>query len=131
MTQEEKDLVIKDLCGRLPYGVKVDHFGTVKELLGMMPSSEIVMVGYDINDYEDSVIEDIKPYLRLWTSMTEKEIKEIQTILGGAFADTETYTISILGTQVLFKYLNKKMIDYRGLIEKGLALEAPKDMYNN
>lgn len=131
MTQEEKDLVIKDLCGRLPYGVKVDHFGTVKELLGMMPSSEIVMVGYDINDYEDSVIEDIKPYLRLWTSLTEKEIKEIQTILGDAFADTETYTISILGTQELFKYLNKKMIDYHGLIEKGFALEAPQDMYNN
>ena len=131
MTQEEKDLVIKDLCGRLPYGVKVDHFGTVKELLGMMPSSEIVMVGYDINDYEDSVIEDIKPYLRLWTSMTEKEIKEIQTLLGDAIVGTEMDTISILGTQVLFKYLNKKMIDYRGLIEKGLALEVKENMYNN
>lgn len=131
MTQEDKELLIADLCGRLPYGVKVDHFGTVKELLGIMPSSENVMVGYDINDYEDSVIEDIKPYLRLWTSMTEKEIKEIQTILGSAFADTETYTISILGTQVLFKYLNKKMIDYRGLIENGLAKAAPEGMYNN
>lgn len=131
MTQEEKDLVIKDLCGRLPYGVKVDHFGTVKELLGMMPSSEIVMVGYDINNYEDSVIEDIKPYLRLWTSMTEKEIKEIQTLLGDAIVGTEMDTISILGTQVLFKYLNKKMIDYRGLIEKGLALEVKENMYNN
>ena len=43
MTQEDKELLIADLCGRLPYGVKVDHFGTVKELLGIMPSSEIVM----------------------------------------------------------------------------------------
>lgn len=131
MTQEEKKLLLADLCTRLPYEVKVDHFGTVKELLGIMPSSENVMVGYDINDYEDSVIEDIKPYLRLWTSMTEKEIKEIQTILGDAFADTETYTISILGTQELFKYLNKKMIDYRGLIEKGLAKAAPEGMYDS
>ena len=131
MTQEEKILLLQDLCARLPYEVKVDHFGTVKELLGIMPSSENVMVGYDINDYEDSVIEDIKPYLRLWTSMTEKEIKEIQTILGSAFADTEMYTISILGTEALFKYLNKKMIDYRGLIEKGLALEAKEGMYNS
>lgn len=63
--------------------------------------------------------------------MTEKEIKEIQTILGDAFVDTEMYTISILGTQVLFKYLNKKMIDYRGLIEKGLAKAAPEGMYND
>ena len=131
MTQEEKKLLLADLCTRLPYEVKVDHFGTVKELLGIMPSSENVMVGYDINDYEDSVIEDIKPYLRLWTSMTEKEIKEIQTILGDAFADTEMYTISILGTQPLFKYLNKNMIDYHGLIPMGLAKVAPEGMYNN
>ena len=131
MTQEEKELLLEDICGRLPYGVKVDHFGTVKELLGIMPSSENVMVGYDINDYEDSVIEDIKPYLRPWSSITEKEIKEIQTILCDAFDDTEMYTISILGTEALFKYLNKKMIDYRGLIEKGLALEAKEGMYNS
>jgi hypothetical protein len=126
MTQEEKELLINDLCGRLPYGLIIkcnDEFRQSKEKLVSID------VGNDLINY-DWRLTDIKPYLRLWTSMSEKEINEIQTILGGAFADTEMYTISILGTQPLFKYLNKKMIDYRGLIENGLALEAPEGMYN-
>ena len=127
MTQEEKDILIADLCGRLPYGLIIkcnDEFRQTKEKLVSID------IGNGLINY-DWRLTDIKPYLRLWTSMTEKEIKEIQTILGDAFADTEMYTISILGTQPLFKYLNKKMIDYSGLIEKGLALEAKEGMYNN
>ena len=127
MTQEEQDILIADLCGRLPYGLIIkcnDGFRQSKEKLVSID------VGNDLINY-DWRLTDIKPYLRLWTSITEKEIKEIQTILGDAFADTETYTISILGTQPLFKYLNKKMIDYRGLIPKGLAIEAPEDMYEH
>ena len=127
MTQEDRDILIADLCGRLPYGLIIkcnDGFRQSKEkLVSIDVANELI--NYDWR------LTDIKPYLRLWTSMTEKEIKEIQTILGGAFADTEMYTISILGTQPLFKYLNKKMIDYRGLIEKGLAFEAPEGVYNN
>ena len=121
MTQEEKDLLLKDLCTRLSCEVKVDHFGTVKDLLGIMPSSENVMVGYDINDYEDSVIEDIKPYLRPMSSMTEEERNE-------HFGRTMTIDIVQTSKEVI-DWLNKKMFDYRGLIEKGLALEAPEGMY--
>lgn len=127
MTQEEKDILIADLCGRLPYGLIIkcnDGFRQSKEKLVSID------VGNGLINY-DWRLTDIKPYLRLWTSMTEKEIKEIQTLLGDAIVGTEMDTISILETQVLFKYLNKKMIDYRGLIEKGLALEAPEGMYNS
>lgn len=131
MTQEEKDLVIKDLCGRLPYGVKVDHFGTVKELLGIMPSSEIVMVGYDINDYEDSVIEDIKPYLRPLSSMTEEEYNELRKISSdyglAPFEDIHNWTPNYN----LIDWLNRKMFDYQGLIPMGLALKAIEGMYKN
>jgi hypothetical protein len=145
VTQEEKELLLKeDICGRLPYGVKIlykgwdsDHgceFTTVEDLIGI--DDRFIYTLWRGERDKHSIVEplsitDYKPYLRLWTSMTEKEIKEIQTILGDAFADTETYTISILGTQALFKYLNKKMIDYRGLIEKGLAKAAPEGMYNS
>lgn len=123
MTQEERQLLIKDLCGRLQHGVKVDHYGVTRDLLGVITSSfpeEIVMVGYDSNDYEDSIIEDIKPYLRPMSSMTEEEMEKCRIERGRDLAGE-------CGCES--DYLNSIHIDYRGLIEKGLALEAPKDMY--
>lgn len=125
MTKEERKTVLIDLCMRLPYGVKVNHFGVVRELLGVIPPSEpceIVMVGYDINDYEDSIIEDIKPYLRPMSSMTEEEKEELYQKTGFRVDDC------ILGLSAI-DWLNANHFDYRGLIPMGLALEAPKDMY--
>lgn len=154
MTQEEKLLLLEDLGSRLMYGVIVDykddeydrHKWKITTLFAPAYSQDGTLIntdhegwiGYD--DYKGCGmssgsrplhLEKNLPFLRLWTSLTEKEIKEIQTILGDAIVGTEMDTISILGTQVLFKYLNKKMIDYRGLIEKGLAKAAPEGMYNN
>lgn len=119
MTQEEEKLLTKDLCGRLPYEVKVDHFGVVRELLEVIPASfpcASVMVGYDINDYEDSVIEDIKPYLRPMWSMTEEEDNELNYARMGNYGED-------------VDWLLEHHFDYRGLIEMGLALEAPEGMY--
>lgn len=133
MTQKDKQLLLKDLCARLPYGVKVDYFidllrtekdDVTKELLGVIPSSENVMVGYDINNYEDSVIEDIKPYLRPMSSMTEEERKHFESMC--CWGKWESGPIITLEAA---DWLNEHHFDYRGLIEKGLALEAPADMY--
>lgn len=129
MTQEEKQLLLTDLCSRLPYGVKVDHFGVLRELLGVIPPSEIVMVGYDINDYEDSVIEDIKPYLRPMSSMTEEEKKEYHEIDGCAYTCPEEYAHVPAADRI--DWLNTHHFDHRGLIDKGLALEAPEEMYKD
>lgn len=138
MTEEERDLLFQDLCTRLPYEVKVDHFGTVKELLGIMPSSENVMVGYDINDYEDSVIEDIKPYLRSLSTMTEEENLSLAEFVGVHISARygEIYFPNLSDNTVcnwhkVFDWLNKNMFDYRGLIPMGLANESPEGMYNN
>lgn len=153
MTQEEKILLLEDLGSRFMYGVIVDykddeydhHKWKITTLFAPAYSQDGTLIdtghegwiGYD--DYKGCGmssgsrplhLEKNLPFLRLWSSMTEKEIKEIQTLLGDAIVGTEMDTISILGTQALFKYLNKKMIDYRGLIPKGLALEAPEGMYN-
>ncbi len=114
MTQEEKQLLLKDLCARLPYGVIVHSLGIPHEqkLIGYIP---------DIEKY------NIKPYLCPMSSMTEEEKEEIKSYLHSI----EGQLIGDNGRHIwYFDYLNAHHFDYRGLIEKGLALEAPVDMYN-
>ena len=142
MEENLKQLLLKDLCARLPYGVIVRYFGVTKELLGIIPSTENVMVGYDINDYEDSCIEDIKPYLRPMSSMTEEEKKEF-SIFGFEVIDhinanrdeCPKYQVievsNFSGITEITVWFNAHHFDYRGLIEKGLAIEAPEGMYKS
>ena len=68
---------------------------------------------------------NFKPYLIPLSSMTEKQKKEYQYITERWMYDP-SYSISDSTD-----WLNKNHFDYRGLIEKGLAIEAPKDMYKN
>ena len=131
MTQEDKQLLLKDLSARLPYGVKC------RASYNKFPTT-LVDVNVDANVGDDffivtvklektglnskSVIEDIKPYLRPLSSMTEEEENEYNSLNAyekGIFPHTEE----------AFDWLNSHHFDYRGLIEKGLALEAPNDMY--
>ena len=120
----DKELLLIDLSARLPYGVKVDHFGIPREVIGIF--SDIVQVGYDINDYEDTAIEDIKPYLRPMSSMTDEEDAEFTSLLNMPYEDDGgDYEF---GCDV--DWLNVHHFDYRDLIEKGLAIEAPEGMYN-
>ena len=107
---------MKDLCARLPHGVNIQydngHVIETREL--------------GLGSLHDFIFNDvaIKPYLRPMPSMTEEEKKKYHNyrywIEKG---DTEHCTINMMD------WLNKHHFDYRGLIEKGLALEAPKGMY--
>ena len=137
MTKEEKDLVVKDLCGRLPYGVMLKHISTEKpfKLFSIKRDEyasykkdgvELAVNGiyYDwyVNDIYHDIELYIKPYLRPLSSMTDEEREEYnQEMYGVAFF---TDPISQMD------WLNKNMFDYRGLISKGLALEAKEGMYN-
>lgn len=122
MTQEQKELLLKDLCVRLHYGVKVDLFGQSKELIGIL--NDIISVGYDINDYEDAPIEDIKPYLRPMWTMTEEELNEYENFITNEKDDQLRFCNELV-------FYNRHHFDYRGLIPMGLALEAPEGMYKN
>lgn len=121
MTQEEKELLLKDLCARLPYGVKVhiqkldDNKVIDNEDFGYM---WLGMVLFD-NPYHE-----IKPYLRPMSSMTEEEYKEWRYLYLPMPHKNEATE-----TERRIDWLNSHHFDYRGLIEKGLALEAPEDMY--
>jgi hypothetical protein len=119
MNQEEKNLLLQDLCARLPYGVKVNH------LLDIKPSDLFAIDTYRSTLYcfrngreEWYKVEFIKPYLRQLSSMTDEEEDEYEIIIR-----------SSLTTHI--DWLNKYHFDYRDLIQMGLALEAPEGMYNN
>ena len=143
MTQEEKELLLKDICCRLPYGVKVlyegwdsDHgceFNTVEDLIGI--DDKFIYTLWRGERDKHSIVEplsimDYKPYLRPLSSMTEdeyNELKEISSYYGLApFEDIHNWTPNY----DLIGWLNAHHFDYRGLIPKGLALEAPNGMYN-
>lgn len=125
MTQEEKDLLLKDLCGRLCYGVK---FGIGLGKLGKYDLVEIntkkgkVLFGHGLH----ADLETCRPYLRPMSSMTEKEQKEYDVFCCEPYLGIDETTASNF-----INWLNAHHFDYRELIEKGLALEAPEGMYNN
>ena len=128
MTKEDKELVLKDLCARLPYKVKIQ----VTWWSGIQGAS--INTTLD-SDYIDELIDDnsgdieIKPYLRLMSSMTEEEKEEIEHLAGSIVCYNELEGGSTLFDEVGLDWLNSHHFDYRGLIKKGLALEATEEIY--
>jgi hypothetical protein len=127
MTQEEKEILLKDLCARLPYSTLCyckwtkdapnDTSGCVQEVSTYL-LEELMIIG-DQN-YECQICE-IKPYLRPMSSMTNEEWEDFNNYRG---VDGVLMPISNE-----LDWLNEHHFDYRGLIKKGLALEAPEEMY--
>lgn len=116
MTQKEKQELLIALCEYLPYGVKC--YDAVQNEISELKQIEIEGFGRISYGRGLRFIEHIKPYLRSLSSMTEEEEKEFQEIKLSYHFDEDGY--------ILFDWLNAHYFDYRGLIEKGLALEAPK-----
>lgn len=117
MTQEEKQLLLKDLCARLPYGVKLRY---VEDLV-VKKESHIITLN---NIYLEHILNgdaDIKPYLRPMSSMTDEEIDKMWNIWENDAASEAASKIT--------DFLNEKHLDHHHLIEKGLALEATEGMY--
>ena len=118
MTKEDKELLLKDLCARLPYGVKASYYGAEEERETWDEIESITLDGYvDIGQYS-LPIEHIKPYLFPLSSMTEEQKKEYQYISDRWFYDT-SYPISDS-----IDWLNQNHFDYRCLIKNGLAIDA-------
>ena len=139
MTQEDKELLLKDICARLPYSIKASYYGEEEECETCDEIECITLDGYvDIGQYSLS-IERIKPYLFPLSSMNDEQAKEMQEIIGNPddaciiqkidglelwlnYIDTDP-TIWLNTIFEVQDYLNKNHFDYRGLIEKGLAIE--------
>lgn len=124
MTQEDKQLLFKDLCARIPYHVWVKVWiedGTTEEgQLDLEHNYSNVLE----DAFYNNVITNIKPYLRPMSSMTEEEEVLFRCELP-AIAKTDAQLVAMRMELFL-----KGHLDFNHLIEKGLALEAPEDMYN-
>lgn len=124
MKQEDKELLIKDLLTRLPYGVKVQYNNAIYNIDYISALYEEIKL--DIPDNYTIGISEIKPYLRSMSSMTEEE-KEEYCYLQDKFLLSSQYPVT--DAYEIFDWLNKKMFDYRGLIPMDLAVKAPEGMY--
>lgn len=128
MTQADKDLLLRDLSARLPYGVIVHTIWNYIDTNGKILRRETdrPLAFHDLCDYWNC-----KPYLRPVSSMTEEERNEYLSI---KMQETERVALAEVyrpeAISEIMDWLNKHHFDYRGLISKSLALEAPDDMYN-
>ena len=114
MKQKDKELLLKDLYARVPYHTFVSYKGG----------------NVDLTQYIRSVkLEDCVPYLRPMSSMTEEE-KESPQYSNYLFSFlVRGIDVQLLNYVDIIDWLNAHHFDYRGLIEKGLAYEAPEGMY--
>ena len=118
----DKELLLKDLCARLPYGIKFLreswNFETDQELSVIEVLEDIDKDGY-INNTKVYKVEDIKPYLFPLSSMTEEQSKVYHELINGMFG-----TSALINFEVLTDFFNSNHLDYRGLIKRGLAIDA-------
>lgn len=122
MTKEEKQLLFKDLCGRLPYGVMVHfcHTNIDEKLIEISLGEKIAYLRENGKGNQGEVI----PFLRPMSSMTE-----IEKIEWKKASNNEDGFVFANEAHLSVDWLNENMFDYRGLIPMGLALEAPEGMY--
>lgn len=116
MTQEEKDILIKDLCARLPYGVIVETPKGRGRVCDINLTIFGIEIGVNINatSKDKFNIEDIKPYLIPKLNMTEEQEIDFTKFIANGIYDEN----------ILYDWFNKNHFDYRGLIPKSLAKDA-------
>ena len=113
MTQEDKDLILRDLCARLPYGVYINDRGTPNKLVNVCWDGIKFVVncspfgtghGRVGTPLFDGDICYIKPYLRPLSSMTEEEARDLAILHG-------YYEPEILSVKVTEKYIDVTLDD--------------------
>lgn len=122
MKQEEKEILLKDLCARVPYHPK-GHVVNVRngaEFDAWLTCATVPMF--------TSIANDCRLYLRTMSSMTKEEKNEYELFYCYGEHDWDNYTGEEEIPNIV-DWLNARHFDYRHLIEKGLAIEAPEKMY--
>ena len=130
MKHEDKDLLLKDLCARLPYNPLVEYKGESYNVLGIAHGKLVLckpFMSYTLK--ENPLVEEAKPYLFPISSMTEEQKKKYNWLKHSVFVCHYEYgdvveEIELYDSPESFEYLIENHFDYRGLIERGLAIDA-------
>lgn len=129
--KQDKELLLKDLCARLPYGVKVDckwKTPAPNNTYGMICTLDSFLLDqiYNVDDV-DVPFDEFKPYLFPLSSMTEEQKREYNSII---YREVELYceryydVIDVDCFEELQEFYHKNHLDYRNLIGFGLAIDA-------
>lgn len=141
MGKGDKELLINDLCARLPYGLKCAYFNTknefkVGELLAVLCKEKRVLIDKLSIDYDGCDCIGVIPYLFPLSSLTSKQRTEIGKILTDVKEQYSPYGVvntegcdnlficSVKQSNALINYCLSQHLDINGLIEKGLAIDA-------
>lgn len=135
MKSEEKDLLLKDICARLPYKVVIEHEGnlSVLDTIFMCDSISISSTSMDKRLSYNLDLDEIKPCLFPLSSMTEEQLYEVSQILGKDVAIFTDYLLTIDHCRRTFSYqeldalvnwFDKNHFDHRGLIPMGAAIDV-------
>lgn len=120
MKQEDIQLLLKDLCGRLPYGVKCKSKCFNSDIIqSIIIDEENTLFNFSVNDsgfINQLYISEFKPYLFPLSNITQEQEKE--------YLETCNGYCEYYWTTDTFDWFNANRIDYRGLIDKGLAIDA-------
>ena len=146
MKQKDKGL-LRDLCSRLPYGVIAEYYDAEEgckcdAVIDYIDISASARPEVGISQYV-LPIEEVKPYLFPMSSMTKEQMEELKRLCNMYVPDDYYHRYAYMGIEVFYKHvhnenyefssyfntdvidwLNKNHFDYRGLIEKGLAIDA-------
>lgn len=121
MTTEEKELLLKDLSARLPYGVRCNidcpAFIASQICVGLHAKRKTIVTIYD----NECDVEYAKPYLFPLSSMTEEQEESYRSKCEVIITEDDNI---YLDTVRSIDWLNKNHFDYRGLIGRGLAIDA-------
>lgn len=115
MKAKDKELLVSAICGCLPYGLEVNYDNEICDCVGYAHGKVILVKKFSSVSFGVDA-ELVKLYLRPMSSMTEEE---------------ERIYFNFLSWKSKMKFCQENHFDYHELIEKGIAIEMPKDMYND
>jgi len=133
MTKEEKELLFRDICGRIPYGTKAkyDANGVSEDVVISLATVKILQAIPTDREFPIT----IKPYLRPMSSMTHAEREEwfnvkFEATMALLRNCEEGSNIPNASPDIVsLNWLYERHFDCNNLIEQGLALEASEGMY--